>query len=316
MLPIIDLSPLRHGDDAVARERCASDIHRASTDIGFFVAVGHGIDDLIDAILDASRRFFALPQPIKEGVPRLDRYGYVPHATTAIDTTRQSLDTEFMDLGLANEVELPELAGLEWAVRNYQSAALGVSAAITSALASALGLEPDFFAASMATPQCRLRLLRYPPVEPTIDATLPVPMNAHTDYGLITLLATDGVPGLEVRTIDGDWMPVNAAPGSLVINLGDMLARWTNDVYKSTPHRVVGSGRTDRYSIPFFVNPDPDTTIECIPTCVSDANPCRYEPVTAGDFLEMRIDGTVEPYVDPQGGPVRMAPSHAEVTAL
>lgn len=315
MIPIIDISALGETADDAARARCIEAMHSACTDTGFFVAVGHDLDDLIEALFNSARRFFALPQPAKELVPRLDRYGYVPHASAAIDTTRQSMNTEYIDLGMANEIELPDLDGFERAVRNYQAAALGVGATIVASLARALGLDPGFFAASMATPQCRLRFLHYPAVEPASDGTLPVPTSSHTDYGLITLLATDGVPGLEVRTLGGEWMPITAAPGSLIVNLGDMLARWTNDMYKSTPHRVVGPATGDRYSIPFFVNPDPGTVIECIPTCVSDTNPCRYQPVTAGEFLKMRIDGTAEPYVDPEEGPVRTAPHQPEVTS-
>ncbi len=112
----------------------------------------------------------------------------------------------------------------------------------------------------------------------------------HTDYGLITLLATDGVGGLEVRSRDGDWTMVTAPAGSLVVNLGDMLARWTNDHYVSTPHRVSAPAASDRFSVPFFVNPDPAATVSCLPSCVTDLRPCRYPPVTAGDFLAKRIE--------------------------
>ena len=114
----------------------------------------------------------------------------------------------------------------------------------------------------------------------------------HTDYGAITLLATDGVPGLEVRLADGSWEPVVAPPGSFIVNLGDMLARWTNGRYASTVHRVVGQPR-HRWSIPFFVNPDPDTVVECLPSCVDAGHPCRYAPITAGAFLRGRIDGSI-----------------------
>ena len=120
-------------------------------------------------------------------------------------------------------------------------------------------------------------------------ATRPAPRSGdavtgqHTDYGAITLLATDGVPGLEVRPRGGTgWLAVEAPPGSLVVNLGDMLARWTNDRYVSTPHRVVATGAGERISIPFFVNPDPETEVACLPSCVDAAHPCRYEPITAG----------------------------------
>jgi isopenicillin N synthase-like dioxygenase len=136
-------------------------------------------------------------------------------------------------------------------------------------------------------------MLRYPSTSKDGSRSEPLPTGAHTDYGAITLLATDGVPGLETRTGNEDWIAVIAPEGSLVVNLGDMLARWTNGRYASTPHRAVGGNRAERYSIPLFVNPDPDTIVECIPSCVTAQRPCRYEPITATEFLSGRIDGSI-----------------------
>ena len=182
-------------------------------------------------------------------MPRVERYGFVPHSSTAIDHSRQSDNTEFIDMGLADEVALPDVAGFEEAVRTYQAAAIATGSEILRALAVALDADPDFFASRMTNPQCRLRFLHYPPVEPAPDGALPVPTQPHTDYGAITMLATDGVPGLEVKPIGAGWTPVEAPEGSLIINLGDMLARWTNDRFRSTPHRVVGPVSGDRVSI-------------------------------------------------------------------
>ena len=99
--------------------------------------------------------------------------------------------------------------------------------------------------------------------------------------------------GLQVHPLEGGWVDVIAPPGSLVVNLGDMLARWTNDRYRSTPHRVVTSADEDRYSVPFFVNPDADTVVECIESCVDADHPCTSPPVTATEFLQGRIDGAI-----------------------
>lgn len=312
--PIIDITRLRSEDDGEPARACIDAMHAACLDTGFFVVIGHGLDDHIDGLFDAARSFFALPQARKELVPRVNRYGFVPHSDSAIDTSRQSDNTEYLDLGLFAEVAFPEIEGIdgckdtdgfETTVRRYQRRALDVGAAILRALAIALDVEPDFFATRMVEPQCKLRFLHYPKIEPATDGTLPVPTHPHTDYGAITMLATDGVPGLEVKPIGSRWTPVEALAGSLIINLGDMLARWSNDVYRSTPHRVVGPASGDRLSIPFFINPDPSTIIECIPTCVTSDRPCRYEPVRAGDFLASRIDGSTEPYVDHFEGPSR-----------
>ncbi len=303
--PSIDIGPLLSEPDGHAARAVVAAIHAACLDTGFFVVVGHGLDEEIAAVFDLARRFFQLPQRSKEGVPRFDRYGFVPHEASAIDSTRASDKTEYLDMGLHQEVTVADLRGFEQTIHAHQQASLVLSAVILRALATSLGAEPEFFSTRMSDPQCRLRFLHYPEIERGIDGSLPVPNLPHTDYGAITLLATDGVPGLEVKPIDSDWSPVVAPPNSFVVNLGDMLARWSNDVYRSTPHRVVGPASGDRLSIPFFVNPDPTTIVECIASCVSPERPCTYEAVTAGEFLAARIDGSAEPYVDPLEGPVR-----------
>lgn len=303
--PVIDLAPLWGGDGDATRA-VDDRLHRACTETGFFVVTGHGLDRELDTVFAAARAFFDQPQADKERVPRIDRYGFVPHLASAIDTARASDRTEYLDLGLADgvgvagAVALPDVPGhdLEAAVRAYQRGALEVGRTILRALARALGIDEGFFVERMVTPQCRLRFLHYPAVERAADGALPVPTDPHTDYGLITLLATDGVPGLEVRPIGGAWTPVPSQAGQLVVNLGDMMARWTNDVYRSTPHRVVGPASGDRISLPFFVNPDPDTVVATIPACVSDERPLHYEPVTAGGYLAQRIDSPEEPYLD------------------
>ena len=305
--PVIDISSLRADPTGHDATSCVATMHAACLETGFFVAVGHGLDREIAALFDGARQFFDLPQAEKERTPRVARYGYIPHRPSAIDVSRASENVEYLDLGLHTEVELPNVAGLEPAVHQYQQSALAVAAMVLAALATALGAEPNFFAKTMNNPQCRLRFLHYPAVEPDATGSLPVPNRPHTDYGLITLLATDGVPGLEVKPIDSDWIPIEAPEGSLVINLGDMLARWSNDRYSSTPHRVVGPPAGDRVSIPFFINPDPGTVVESIPSCVTDGHPQRYSQITAGTFLAMRIDGITEPYVDPLEGPIRRA---------
>lgn len=303
--PILDIGPLLDDFDSQAAGDLIGRIRDACTHTGFFVVVGHRLDTEMAELFTMARRFFDQPQEFKESTPRVERYGFVPHSSTAIDTSRKSDNTEYLDMGLAGEVALPALDGLETAVRNYQQSALKAGAVLLRALAASLEIELDFFAQRMSDPQCRLRFLHYPPVEADEHGDLPVPTGAHTDYGLITMLGTDGVPGLEVKPLGGEWTPVEAPAGSLVINLGDMLARWTNDIYKSTPHRVVGPAEGDRISIPFFVNPNRDTIVDCIATCVTADNPCHYEPVTATEFLAQRIDSSAEPYVDPTEGPKR-----------
>ena len=237
-LPVVDVAVLRGEPDGAAARATVEALDEACCDTGFFAAAGHGLDGPMAAVFEAARAFFALPQDDKERVPRINRYGFVPLAGQARDPERPANSFEHLDLGLADEVPWPELAGFAEAVRAYQRAALETAAAVLRALAVALGAEAGFFAARMTRPQCRLRLMHYPAGPPDGEGPRPVLSEPHTDYGAITLLATDGVPGLEVRPRGGDWAPVAARADHLVVNLGDMLARWTNDRYRSTLHRV------------------------------------------------------------------------------
>jgi isopenicillin N synthase-like dioxygenase len=264
------------GVDAVA------DIAAACAGTGCFVIADHGLD--LGPIFAAARSFFALPAAEKERSAMVDDNGYA-----GIGSARAGAK-EMMDIGRTGFDRWPDLDGFRATVEAYSDAVLGLAGEVLAALATGLDLEAGFFAARMRHPQCFLRMLRSPPgARPGAAVT-----GQHTDYGAITLLATDGVPGLEVLTRDRtDWVPVAAPADTLVVNLGDMLARWTNDRYVSTPHRVVARGPGERVSIPFFVNPDPETTVACIPSCVSAARPCRYAPITAGEFLRGRIDGTI-----------------------
>ena len=305
--PIVDISALTGaGVSGSSDPRIAAEVENACTTVGLFVLTGHGIDSALDTAFSAARTFFGLPADLKRRVPRINRYGYVPDMVEARDPSstaymgRSSLAAEYLDMGLAAEVDLDDIEalgceGFSAAVRGYQTAALGAAHCVLEALAATLGV-PGFFAARMSEPQCRLRFLHYPPETRLDDGSVPVFSTPHTDYGAITLLATDGVPGLEVL-LDGEWVPVSAPPGGIIVQLGDMLARWTNDRYRSTPHRVVGSAGAHRFSIPFFVNPDPDTVVSTIGSCVTAERPERYEPVTAGEFLVSRIDSPTEPYV-------------------
>ncbi len=304
---MIDVSALtnEHSDPS-RRTAVIEQIESACSTDGLFVASGHGMDRQLDAAFRAARGFFALAPDVKDRVPRIDRYGYVPDRIEARDPAdsaymgRSSLAAEYLDMGLGDEVDLDAVetlgcAGFVAAVRAYQSAALSTAHGVLEALATTLGV-PGFFAARMSEPQCRLRFLHYPKTGRLDDGTAPVFSTPHTDYGAITLLAVDGLSGLEVLC-DGVWTPVAAAAGSVIVQLGDMLARWTNDRYRSTPHRVVGSSGAHRFSIPFFVNPDPRTVVSTISSCITDGYPERYEPVTAGEFLMERIDSPTEPYI-------------------
>ena len=288
--PIIDISALRDG--ASSPGELVDAIDAACTEIGFFVVTGHGVESHVDEVFDCARALFALPEASKEAFAMVDRQGFVPAHHHKLDDAIRSAPAEYYDVGTRGERRWPSLADLpdfRQVVSRYQQAVLGVAHDLMRTLATALDLEPSFFADRMHDPQCFLRMFHYEPSTDSSSAEPAILTDPHTDYGLITLLATDGVPGLEVRPLSGDWTMVDAPARSLIVNLGDMLARWTNDRYVSTPHRVTAPPSRHRYSVPFFVNPDPATTVSCLPACVTPEHPCRYEPVTSSEFLAQRI---------------------------
>ncbi len=270
-------------------------LDNACENLGFFNLVNHGLEDQITQLFDFAEAFFGLPQQEKETVPRENRYGYVPNANEALDMRRKTGKAEFIDLGLNDEIQSLLIEKSLQQIREYQNQGLIVASEVLKALGTKLGVSKSFFEEKMNNPQCRLRFLHYLPLNSDSEE---YPLGAHTDYGLITLLATDGVAGLEIQKKDGEWLPVNTPKGSLIVNLGDMLARWTNDRYRSTPHRARIPERNSRYSIPFFINPDPNEVIEIIDSCVSDGNLNRYKPITAGAYLTSRIDSENEPYIE------------------
>jgi isopenicillin N synthase-like dioxygenase len=287
--PIVNIASLRERREP--SPQLVDEIDRTCTEIGFFVATGHGIESGVDEVFEAARSLFDLPQATKESFPMVDREGFVPARHQVLDSTLHSAPMEYYDVGLGGPGRWPpvdQLAEFQTVVRRYQAQVLDVAGELLRVLAFALDLPPRFFAERMLHPRCFLRMMHYSP-RPGGDEPV-VLTDPHTDYGLITLLATDGVQGLEVRSRAGEWSMVVAPPRSLVVNLGDMLARWTNDRYVSTPHRVSAPVGNERFSVPFFVNPDPETTVGCLPSCVTDDRPCRYQPVTAGEFLAQRIE--------------------------
>jgi isopenicillin N synthase-like dioxygenase len=157
--------------------------------------------------------------------------------------------------------------------------------------ATALGLPRDYFAAAFAESQFSFRLSHYPPVAAQANQFGIAP---HTDANFLTFLAQTEVPGLQVRSPGGDWIDVPYVPDSYAVNAGDMMFRWTNGRFKSTPHRAVPPVGRDRYAIPFFLGPHIDTVIACLPTCQGPENPPRFPPLTYDDYLRWWYDANYD----------------------
>lgn len=311
-LPIIDLNPLLSGE-AGGAEKVAGELGKAAREIGFFYIKGHGIDPaVIESVFAASRTLFSLPLDDKMELTKdffKTNRGYVPMKGENLDPTKPSDLKEAYNIGLdlgpddprilAGEpfraVNLwPEVDGWRETVLAYFNAVWNLGRQLHEAIAIDLGAPRDFFEDKLDAPLATLRLLHYPPQPPTAEEGQ-IGAGTHTDYGNITILLPDDVGGLEVQRRDGTWIKAPTIDGAFVCNIGDCLMRWTNDVYVSTPHRVVNSGGRERYSIAFFLDPNPDATVACLPSCESDTSPSRYPPVSGADYLKMKLDASYDP---------------------
>ena len=306
-IPVIDVAPLRAGVPS-GQAAAAAELGRACRDVGFFYVTGHGIaPGCIAEVFAEAKRFFAAPFSIKDPV----RYtgtagnrGHVPLGGETLDPAMLPDLKECFNIGLDLSDDDPDLlAGKPFRHRNPWPALPGfretmldyfrqvhdLGRALHRAFALDLGLDPLFFEDKLDRPMAVLRLLHYPgTMTPTAGQ---LGAGEHTDYGNLTLLAVDEVGGLVVRTRAGAWVDAPVIPGALVCNIGDCLMRWTNDVYVSTPHRVVSPRSEHRYSAAFFLDPNPDAVVGCLPTCLG-GNGAKYPPILASDYLRSRLEPT------------------------
>lgn len=307
-IPIIDLTPLREGGDGL--EKVAAEIGAACRGIGFFYVVGHGVpQELIAGAFQASADLFAAPDAIKDAARfsgTSGNRGYIPMKGEALDPDKPSDLKEAFNIGLdlsPDDPEIlagvrfravnlwPEVAGFRDTMLAYFDATWLLGRQLHRAFATDLGIDPDFFEDKLDRPMATLRLLHYPPRPAELEAGQ-LGAGEHTDYGCVTLLATDAVGGLEVRTRGGEWLKAPHVPDAYVCNIGDCLMRWTNDVYVSTLHRVVSPPGRERYSIAFFLDPNPDAIVECLPGCATPERPAKYGPIRGDDYLLSRLNPT------------------------
>ncbi|WP_439595790.1 isopenicillin N synthase family dioxygenase [Falsiroseomonas sp.] len=306
-VPIIDVAGLREADSS-ARRAVAAELGAACRGAGFFLVTGHGIPEAVtQGLFGAARALFALPDAAKQAVSirrSPHNRGYVGLSEEQLDPTKPADRKEAFNVGLDLAPDDPEvLAGMPFrgvnlwpegapelraAILAHFDAAWALGRLLHRGFALDLGTAEDFFEDKLDRPLATLRLLHYPAGQAG-DATLGA--GEHTDYGNVTVLATDGVAGLEVKHRSGGWEEVPQVPGAFVCNIGDCLMRWTNDVYVSTPHRVRAPA-AERYSAAFFLDPNPDTLVAVLPGCTGPGNPARYPPVTGADYLRQKLDAT------------------------
>lgn len=306
-IPVLDIGPFLRGEPG-AREALARHVARSCEDTGFLVFAGHGIaQSLIDGCFDAAARFFALPEEEKLALKIGDiNIGFLPTGAQVIRTSKiaevkkPNLNESFYivqdrapddpDL-LAGKPFIepnkwpPDLPGFRERTMEYFTAMQRLAHGMLPVFATALDLPADYFNADFSDPSCTLRLIRYQP-QPEEEADR-FGFAPHIDTNFTTYLAQSALPGLEVRTREGEWLRPPAIPGTFVVNTAEMLGRYSNDRFAPTPHRVVNNNRAMRYAIPFFYGPGNDAVIRCVPSCVSDANPARYEPLL---YLDHRLE--------------------------
>lgn len=319
-LPVIDVGSLWRDAADGELSRLGEQVFSACRSTGFFYITDHGVArDLIAATFEANRRFHALPLEDKLRI-KLNRWhrGYQALAgSTLVSSARfaparhpnqlesfflrhevDPADPRYRVQPLQGPNQWPEDAKFQETVSRYDAAMCDAGLRLLKVFSTAIGEAPDFFGRRFSPPATCLRLIHYPPAPADRPDDL-YGAHPHTDYGFLTILAQDNVGGLEVRRPDGTWTPVPFVPDTFIVNIGDILARWTNDSFNSTPHRVINaSPDRDRYSIGYFFDPNLDTEISTLQHFKDGAGSPKYAPIRYGDYFNGRLDAN---YTDRTG---------------
>jgi len=293
-IPLIDMGPFLEGSEA-GRLKVAAEIHRAAHEVGFTYLTNFGMSaDLLEAAFSVANSLFQSEEKFKVPFNAEANHGYTAMQGEALDPSKPAdLKETFTCRNLAARPSGPDYwpnPQFEAFMRVFHRRVVQIAADVMSAFALSLDLPNGYFDERHTGLTQTLRLLHYPPAETVDEGQLGA--GAHTDYGTLTLLFQDDAGGLQVQNLAGEWVDAPPIPGTVVINTGDLMARWSNDLFKSTPHRVVprpAAVRNGRQSIAFFSDPDPEVMIETIPSCITDARPAHYGPITAGEHIRQRI---------------------------
>jgi len=305
-IPTLDISQFDSAPDTFAR-----DFGSAYQEWGFAGITGHNIPpSAVADAMQAAQWLFNLPLSTKQQYQQQSSWarGYVPFGLEKAKGSAHSDLKEFYHLGREHgsseslganiwpsnnglESESNKADEFKLAFSTLYRALDQLSLKILSAAALSLGLDKDFFTPRVTHGEALLRILHYPPIA---DANVPnVRAAAHEDINLITLLVGSEQEGLEVLSRRGEWVPISMIEGTVICNVGDMMQRLTNGKLPSTTHRVVNpkgeKARQSRYSIPFFVHPEPNMPLTCLPQCVTANNPKKFEDISAGDYHRQRL---------------------------
>jgi isopenicillin N synthase-like dioxygenase len=311
-IPIIDIGAIHTEPSEVAAPKIAEAIRAACRDTGFFYIANHGIpDDLVRGVFDANRDFHARPD--EEKLPlKLNAWhrGYQPMASTRMLSSARfepapapnqlesfiirdevpETDPGYMARPFLGPNQWPDDAPFRNKVESYHAAARQLAIDLLPAFSVAVGEELDFFRQFFDPPASTLRMVHYPPSPVKRDADW-LGIYPHTDYGFITVLAQDDVGGLEIMRVDGSWIEAPYVEGTFVVNIGDAMARWSNAVFNSSPHRVINkSTEQDRYSVALFFDPNHGSEIRCIDKFAREAGGAKFPPIRFADYYQERMD--------------------------
>ncbi|WP_022962148.1 isopenicillin N synthase family dioxygenase [Halopseudomonas pelagia] len=307
-LPIISVSGLR-SQNPDERAQVARQLGIACREVGFFYVIDHGIGaELVKDTFNNAKRFFALPLADKQGLSiKLSPHnrGYVAMADEKLNPASGADMKEAFNIGTDFPADHPDvLAGKPFRGVNfwpaipgwreemltYFDACLDLGRLIHRGFSIDLGLAEDYFDTHLTSPIATLRMLHYP-ASAGQSQREDGGAGAHTDYGNLTLLATDQVAGLQVANRQGQWIEAPHVPGAFVCNIGDCLMRWSNDTYVSTPHRV-RPPEQERYSMAFFLEVNPESIVD--PRDILPDQQPKYAPISCSDYLTYRLNATYE----------------------
>jgi isopenicillin N synthase-like dioxygenase len=323
-IPLIDFAAFLTGGLAERRE-VAEKIGRACRHIGFFYLTGHGISEaLVARTFAEAERFFALPMDRKLQID-IEKSpchrGYFKVGGENLDPAKQKVGGDLKegikigrDLGPEHPLVAAgtplhgpnlwpqDLPGWQGAMQSYFDALVGLGKQVMHAFALSLDLEECYFDRDLTDPMATLGPLHYPPQRGSISEKQ-IGAGAHTDFGCLTILAQDMNGGLQVKNAAGDWIDATPVPGAFVINIGDMMARWTNNLFASTQHRVINVSGAERYSFPFFFDPNYNARVAALETCVDAQHPPVFPPTTSGQHLLDMINATFDYHREKKGKP-------------
>ena len=306
IVPIVNLQDYISGD-ASEKASFVKALGKAYETLGFVAVEGHGISDAtISKFYDLVEQFFALPVETKLNYEVPEFAGQRGYTSFGREKAKQSEVPdlkEFWQIGqyvegevmpkadYPDNMDVSELEGFADVGKDLYKSFEKAGSHLLRAIANYLDIDENYFAPKIKNGNSILRAIHYPPI--TNEPKTAIRAEQHEDINLITLLVGASADGLQLLTREGNWVDVQAGPGQIVVNVGDMLQRLTNNVLRSTTHRVINPPRekwhTHRYSIPFFLHPRSEMPLDCLKDCITENNPIAFEPITAGEYLDERL---------------------------